>query len=138
MADKCVLLGDEHGLCSDFIGLIYRVDAGIMKTKEGRTMKIKDIRQGVTEIAPLFAVKRIDLFGSYASASDQSESDIDLLVEFDTPAVSLLTLSKLQSDLEARLKKDVDLIHAPLPPDALIQIGKVIPLYESSGRTDIN
>jgi predicted nucleotidyltransferase len=101
-------------------------------------MEVKDIRNGVQRVAPHYSVKRIDLFGSFAEHSNRADSDIDLLVEFIAPSVSLLTLACLRDDLEAVFQRDVDLIHAPLPKDTLIQINKVVPLYESSGRKNFN
>ena len=64
------------------------------------------------------------------------ESDVDLLVEFVTPSVSLLTLSSLQLQLEEELQVSVDLVHLPLPEKTLLILGEVIELYEKPGPTD--
>jgi predicted nucleotidyltransferase len=58
-------------------------------------------------------VKSIALFGSVARREDKSESDIDLLVEFDRP-VGLLTFLRLQHRLEDLLGRRVDLV-TPAP-----------------------
>lgn len=92
--------------------------------------KIDDIRQGVAALAERYTIKRVSLFGSYAEGKQTETSDIDLLVEFHDAAVSLLTISALKLDLEAQLGIPVDVIHAPLPQDAMITPAKVIPLYE--------
>jgi uncharacterized protein len=54
-------------------------------------------------------VKSIALFGSVARREDKSESDIDLLVEFDRP-VGLLAFLRLQHRLEDLLGRRVDLV----------------------------
>lgn len=55
-----------------------------------------------------YAVKALFLFGSVARGEATSESDVDLLVEFDRP-VGLFTLLGLQSYLEELLGCSVDL-----------------------------
>lgn len=55
-----------------------------------------------------FAVKALFLFGSVARDEATSESDVDLLVEFNRP-VGLFTLLGLQSYLEELLGCSVDL-----------------------------
>ena len=71
-----------------------------------------------------FPLKKAAYFGSYAENKANEESDLDLLVEFDEPAVSILTIIGLKQYLEDILLKSVDVIHAPLPPTAIIKIGK--------------
>ena len=75
-------------------------------------------------------VKKVDLFGSYARHTQQESSDVDLLIEFSTPAVSLLTLSALRRKIESNLAVPVDLLHAPLPENSFLDIDKVVTLYE--------
>ena len=55
-----------------------------------------------------------------------ASSDLDLLVEFDHPTVSLIKLNALKYDLEDALGLPVDVIHAPLPANSMIQPGKVV------------
>jgi predicted nucleotidyltransferase len=52
-------------------------------------------------------VKRVALFGSYATGHEKSTSDVDFLVEFEEGA-DLLDQVGLKQDLEKLLKKDVD------------------------------
>ena len=92
--------------------------------------RIEDIRQGVATIAGQYPIKRVSLFGSYAEGRQTESSDVDLLVEFQDAAVSLFTLSALKLDLEEQLGVSVDVLHAPLPHDAMIIPSKVVPLYE--------
>ena len=68
----------------------------------------------------------VEYFGSYAEGKATEKSDLDLLVEFDVPAVSILTIIKLKHYLEAELGNPVDLIHKPLPKGAIIEIGRTV------------
>lgn len=46
---------------------------------------MKELRIRRNELASRFGVKRIGLFGSYVRGEAVEASDIDFLVEFDTP-----------------------------------------------------
>jgi hypothetical protein len=51
------------------------------------------------------------IFGSYARGEETSESDVDILVEFDKDArVSLMKHAGMIVDLEQRLSRPVDLV----------------------------
>ena len=89
----------------------------------------EEIRSAVTKIAELHPIKKAFYFGSYADGKATDNSDLDLLLEFDKPRVSLFLLSAIKLDLEEQLKIPVDVIHAPLPKDALIEPQKVVPVY---------
>lgn len=102
-----------------------------MNMKEvGAMPRIEDIRQSVAALVGQYPIKRVSLFGSYAEERQTEASDIDLLVEFQDAAVSLLTISALKLDLEERLGVSVDILHAPPPHDAMIIPAKAVPLYE--------
>lgn len=63
-----------------------------------------------------FEVKRIGLFGSYAANTANENSDIDLVVEFDTPiGFKFMALAEF---LENKLGRKVDL----LTPDGIANI----------------
>jgi predicted nucleotidyltransferase len=55
-----------------------------------------------------FRVKSLALFGSFAREEATPESDVDLLVEFDSP-VGLFTFMRLQRYLQTILGRSVDL-----------------------------
>ena len=56
-------------------------------------------------------VKRVWLFGSYSRGEETPESDIDLLVSFDSNAgISLMKLSGMSIDLEEMLGREVDIV----------------------------
>lgn len=89
----------------------------------------QQIKDSVSIVAKEYPIKRVDLFGSYASGNNHQNSDVDLLVEFHTDRVSLLTLNSVKYRLEELLGTDVDLIHGPLPKDSMIKADRRIPLY---------
>ncbi len=87
------------------------------------------IREALIKTANKYPIKSVSLFGSYADGNANEDSDVDLLVEFLTPTVSLFMLYELKSDVENELKKNVDLIHLPIPENSIIKINKVVTLY---------
>lgn len=93
-------------------------------------LDIETIAKGVQESIRDYPVKKIELFGSYAENRQTEESDVDLLIEFTSLAVSLLMIASLRNRLENSLGVSVDLIHAPIPEDSILEIGKRVTLYE--------
>ena len=87
------------------------------------------IRSAVAKTAELHPIKKVSYFGSYADGRATSESDLDLLIEFYQPRISLFVLSAIKLDLEDLLKVSVDVIHAPLPEDSLLEIKEVVLVY---------
>lgn len=84
------------------------------------------IRSVLKSLQNVYSLRRVHVFGSYAENRATESSDLDLLVEFDQPAVSLITLNALKYDLEDTLGLPVDVIHAPLPQNSMIQPQKVV------------
>ena len=84
------------------------------------------IADAVKRAAYEFPLTKVDYFGSYAEQQATEESDLDLLVEFVEPSVSILTIIRLKHYLEDELTKPVDVIHAPLPQGAVIEIRKTV------------
>ncbi|MEW5768313.1 MAG: nucleotidyltransferase family protein [bacterium] len=74
-------------------------------------MTLEEIKKVAVPICSEFKVKRLDLFGSIVRGADSSDSDIDLLVEFEEPN---LQPSKrffgLLHHLEDALRCEVDLL----------------------------
>ncbi|MBQ8921074.1 MAG: nucleotidyltransferase domain-containing protein [Oscillospiraceae bacterium] len=91
-------------------------------------MTINEIKLRILTAIQDYPVKSIILFGSRAAGTNRDDSDVDLIVEFSQP-VTLLTLSGLQMKLEDALKLDVDLVHGPIQPTDLLEIGKEVVLY---------
>ena len=92
----------------------------------------EDICQAVKKVAPLYPLKKVSFFGSYADGTQTKDSDIDILVEFSTPTISLIKLSGLKLRLEEQLGLPVDLIHAPIPKDSYININKEVTVFEQA------
>ena len=84
------------------------------------------IRDTLNGLKNTYARRKVSIFGSFADGRATGESDLDLLVEFDSPAVSLIRLNSLKYDLEDALGLPVDVIHAPLPEGSMITVGKVV------------
>lgn len=84
------------------------------------------IRDTLSGMKNAYALRKVSIFGSYADGRATEKSDLDLLVEFDSPAVSLFKLNALKYDLEDMLGLPVDVIHAPLPEGSMITVGKVV------------
>ena len=86
----------------------------------------ESIRSVVNGLKAAYHLRSVSIFGSYADGRATSQSDLDLLVEFDRPAVSLITLNALKYDLEEQLGLPVYVIHAPLPDGSMIRPKKVV------------
>ncbi|MGV8149818.1 MAG: nucleotidyltransferase family protein [Alkaliphilus sp.] len=93
-------------------------------------LDLETIRKSIGDLVDKYAVRKISVIGSYANGLATEKSDIDLLVEFSTANISLFKLYEMQEEISGRLNKKVDLIHAPIPEDSLIEIDKVISIYE--------
>ena len=92
-------------------------------------LTLDEIKKVVAEIAPKYILKKVTLFGSRARGNFREDSDIDLIVEFDTEAVSLFTLSGLMIDLKEIFGVGVDVIHGPKKDSWMIEIDKEIEIY---------
>jgi predicted nucleotidyltransferase len=62
------------------------------------------------ELAERFTVKRIGVFGSCARGDEGLESDVDIIVEFDSPTFD--HYMDLKFRLEEMLRRPVDLVMA--------------------------
>jgi len=87
----------------------------------------------VRKAVNVFPLTKVSYFGSYAEGRATEGSDLDLLVEFDTEDVSLLTIIGLKHEIEDMLGIQVDVIHAPIPKGALLTIEKEIVVYDRQG-----
>lgn len=93
-------------------------------------LTLNEIKDAIAGIVLRYPIKKLSLFGSYADGSAREDSDIDILVEFSTPNVSLFILSDIKDEIENKLNKEVDLVHAPVDKNSLIKINKVVDIYE--------
>ena len=80
-----------------------------------------------------YPVERAWLFGSYSRGEEKDESDIDILVKYDSNvAISLFTISKIMVQLSKVLGRKVDLVEEDaLLPFASASVNKdKILIYE--------
>lgn len=92
-------------------------------------LSLQKIIDNVNIVAGEYPITKAELFGSYAEGRSTPQSDVDIIMEFDSPAVSLLTLSSVKLRLEDLLQTNVDVVHGPLPEDTILEINRRIPLY---------
>ena len=92
-------------------------------------LTIEDIKKVVAGIAPKYQITKATLFGSRARGDNREDSDVDLIFEFETEAVSLFTLAGIMNDLEEIFGLKVDVIHGPKQDSWLIEIDKEIEVY---------
>lgn len=92
-------------------------------------LTIEQIIAAAQIAAKEYPITKIDLFGSYANGTSSPGSDVDLLIEFNTSSISLITLCSVKNRMEELLNTPVDVIHSPIPKDSIIEIDKVVPLY---------
>ena len=92
-------------------------------------LTVKQIAESVDIASREYPLRKVELFGSYASGKNTPQSDVDLLVEFMQPRVSLLTISALKFRMEELLGTDVDIVHGPLPEGSMLEVDRRIPLY---------
>jgi len=62
----------------------------------------------LNELIP-YGIKSVRLFGSFASGSQKSDSDIDLLVDFNN-RISLLKIVKIERELSEKTGYKIDLL----------------------------
>lgn len=92
------------------------------------------IRDLLSDVLIKYPIKKLSLFGSYAEGRAGDDSDIDLLVEFLSPNVSLFMLSDMKDEIESKLDRKVDLIHAPVDGNSLLRINEVVDIYGQTGK----
>jgi len=93
-------------------------------------LSLTTIKSSVAQVAEVYDIKKVSLFGSYAKGTQTEDSDIDLLVEFFQPSVSLFKIARVKLKLEEITGKNVDVIHSPLAEDCWLEINGEVLLYE--------
>ncbi|VAW30758.1 hypothetical protein MNBD_CHLOROFLEXI01-1120 [hydrothermal vent metagenome] len=68
------------------------------------------IRAILPELQQQYGVQNLWLFGSYVRAEQRKKSDLDILVSFNNPYLSLIEFIQLEQYLSDLLNVDVDLI----------------------------
>lgn len=77
-------------------------------------MNTQEITRRLQNALPIlrqtYGVRDLWLFGSYVKAKQTSNSDIDILVTFDNPRLSLVEFIQLEQELAVLLDRKVDLV----------------------------
>ncbi len=80
-------------------------------TMQTAKIGLAEIKVAVTQVFDGQPVRRVDLFGSRATGQESSDSDVDLLVDYEPEArVGLFTIGGLREQLAERLGVGVDLV----------------------------
>jgi predicted nucleotidyltransferase len=72
-------------------------------------MSHEEIEIALVSILGKYGVRKIGLFGSYARGEERTDSDLDVLVEFEKRK-SLLTLVRIERELSEHIGVKVDLL----------------------------
>ena len=88
------------------------------------------IKQTVKPLAEKYNLRKVDLFGSYANGNATEKSDADFLVEFNISVPSIFKVMGLKEELSKELNYPVDVIALPAPNIEMLNIGKVINIYD--------
>ncbi len=101
------------GLIQELKLILYDNDQKLDKTmlakKEKKLRSIAEIQKTIQPILSKYPIKRASLFGSYARQEARFESDLDILVEFNS-TISLLQFVSIKLELEDALDLKVDLV----------------------------
>lgn len=92
-------------------------------------LTVEEIKETVSKIAPKYNLKKVTLFGSRATKNFRPDSDVDLIVEFETYSVSLLKIFSLKYKLEEIFNVEVDIIHGPIESEDMLEINEEIEIY---------
>ena len=89
-------------------------------------LSLEQIKNAIIPLKSKYGLKHVNVFGSYADGSATDESDLDLLVEFESASVSLILQNSLKYELETVLGISVDVVHSPIPIESIIQINNTL------------
>ena len=92
-------------------------------------MALADIKNYATQVAELFDLQKVTLFGSYAQGRNTKTSDIDLLIDFGAKPITIYDIANVKLKMEELTAKEVDVVAFPVPRTSLLKIDKEILLY---------
>ena len=76
-----------------------------------KSMSTKAMTDTIADYFRTQPVNRAWLFGSFARGEETSDSDVDILVEYDKNArITLLTISHMMGELERNTGRRIDLV----------------------------
>ena len=73
-----------------------------------------ELKNFINKIYSKYNLKKVILFGSRANGTNREDSDIDLMVEYNTPTVSIFTTVGLMQEIQEKFNVPVDIIRYPL------------------------
>lgn len=77
-------------------------------------MANSELKNFINEISGKYNLKKVILFGSRADGTNREDSDIDLMVEYNTPTVSIFTTVGLMQEIQEKFNVPVDIVRYPL------------------------
>ena len=93
-------------------------------------MKNEDLKAFIQSISQKYDLKKVILFGSRANNTYNDDSDIDLLVEYNTPTVSIFRTVGLMQEIEEKFNLPVDIVRYPVKNRGIdLRIDAEVPLY---------
>jgi len=91
----------------------------------------------IQSVAEKYHIRNAFYFGSYARGTQTEVSDLDLLVEFSWPEMTLYDRAELLCDLEEMLNIKIDLVKLPLPVTTRLEIDKAVKCYGNTRTAHI-
>lgn len=89
--------------------------------------KVQEMISRLQEYFATQPVVRVWLFGSCSRGEERADSDVDILVQYDTNVkVSLLTIGGIYMDLKELLNREID----------LVEEGTLLPFAQESAERD--
>ncbi len=73
-----------------------------------------ELKNFINEISGKYNLKKVILFGSRADGTNREDSDIDLMIEYNTPTVSIFTTVGLMQEIQGKFNVPVDIVRYPL------------------------
>lgn len=93
-------------------------------------MKNQELKDFIGSISKKYDLKKVIMFGSRAAGTYKEDSDIDLLVEYNTPTVSLFRTVGLIQEIEERFNLPVDIVRYPVAKRGInLRIDSEVPIY---------
>ena len=77
-------------------------------------MANSELKNFINEISSKYNLKKVILFGSRADGTNREDSDIDLMVEYNTPTVSIFTTVGLMQEIQEKFNVPVYIVRYPL------------------------
>jgi uncharacterized protein len=91
-------------------------------------VSISEIKNAADNVRKSCPIKSMSLFGSYAEGTADMNSDVDILVEINKEAPSLIDIGFIQYQMQQILKSKVDVLPLPLRKGTRFRVSKTVKL----------